>query len=134
MKTKVRSPLLRLLLIIVGWTSVGLGVIGIFVPLLPTVPFLLLAAVCFARSSEFFHRWLVSHPRLGPMINGFLGGEGIPRHAKLTAIAVLWISILISALILIPLLWVKLLLVLIGICVTWYLIGLPIRNGGCKDQ
>ncbi len=134
MKTRVSNHLIRFLLIAVGWTSVGLGVIGIFIPLLPTVPFLLLAAVCFARSSEVFHRWLVGHPKLGPMINGFLGGEGIPRHAKLMAIAVLWSSILLSVLVLAALLWVKLLLVLIGICVTWYLIGLPIRNGACKDQ
>ncbi len=134
MKTRVRNPILRLLLIAVGWISVCLGGIGIFVPLLPTVPFLLLAAVCFARSSEMFHRWLVSHPRLGPMINGFLSGEGIPLHAKLTAIAILWCSILLSVMALAILLWVKLLLILVGICVSWYLISLPVKHETCKDQ
>lgn len=65
-----------------GLVALGLGVIGIFVPLLPTVPFLLVAAWCFARSSHRLHRWLLAHPRLGPMIAPFQGGRGMPRHAK----------------------------------------------------
>ena len=67
-----------------GLVALGLGVIGIFVPLLPTVPFLLVAAWCFARSSLRLHRWLLGHPRLGPMIAPFQGGGGMPRRAKVT--------------------------------------------------
>lgn len=63
-----RPLILRYALLAIGWLSVVLGVIGIFVPVLPTTPFLLLAAACFARSSPRFYRWLVEHPRLGPWI------------------------------------------------------------------
>jgi hypothetical protein len=61
-----RHPALRMVLLVIGWLSVVLGVIGIFVPVLPTTPFLLLAAACFVRSSRRFYLWLVEHPRLGP--------------------------------------------------------------------
>lgn len=57
-----------------------------FVPILPTTPFLLLSAFCYARSSERLHRWLISHPRFGVYVVGFLYGGGIPRRAKRAAL------------------------------------------------
>lgn len=65
-----------------GLTSLGLGLIGIFLPLLPTVPFLLLAAFCFARSSERLHRWLVTHPVLGPPIQDWERSGAISMRGK----------------------------------------------------
>lgn len=92
----LRSPSLRYALLALGWLSVLLGVIGMFLPLLPTTPFLLLAAACFARSSERFYQWLVGHPRLGPWIRDYLNGQGIPLKAKVYSLALMWSSIALS--------------------------------------
>ena len=69
-----RHRSVRYLLLAIGWLSVALGVIGIFLPVLPTTPFLLLAAACFVRSSRRFYIWLVTHPHLGPWIRDYLEG------------------------------------------------------------
>lgn len=126
----VNNRLLRWLLIIIGLVSTGLGIIGIFVPLLPTTPFLLLAVACFARSSERFHSWLVNHNRLGPMIKGYLDGSGIPLRAKRISIALVWLTLPPSALLLVPPVWAKTLLVLLAISITWYLLCLPTLQEG----
>ncbi|MWB76942.1 DUF454 family protein [Pseudooceanicola sp. 216_PA32_1] len=81
-----------------GILSVALGVIGIVLPLLPTVPFMILAAFCFARSSERMHDWLVTHPRFGPAIadwqqNGAISRKG-KRYATLSIAAVFSMSVL----------------------------------------
>lgn len=122
----VSSGVLRVLLMVAGLACTGLAVVGIFLPLLPTVPLLLLAAACFARSSERFHSWLLGHRQLGPMIRGFLEGRGIPLRAKLTSIALLWIVIPVSVLFFIPYLWVDILLIVIALGVTIYLLRLPL--------
>jgi len=123
-----RSRLWRALLLAAGLLSLVLGVVGIFVPLLPTVPFLLLAAACFARSSERVHSWLVNHTHLGPMIAGFLDGQGIPRQAKIRAIALVWLTIPPSALWLVSHPWLKGLLFAVALAVTLYLWRLPLRK------
>ncbi|MBN1957420.1 MAG: YbaN family protein [Desulfuromonadales bacterium] len=124
----MKASLVRISLTAIGLVSTAVGVIGIFVPLLPTVPLLLLAAACFARSSERFHNWLLGHPALGPMIRDYMDGQGIPLRAKIMAIGMIWLSIAISVLFLIPLVWVKVFLIAIGLCVTIYLLRLPMRE------
>ena len=101
-----RPRLLRYTLFAIGWLSVALGVIGIFLPVLPTTPFLLLAAACFARSSPRFYQWLVDHPRLGPWIRDYLDGNGIPLKGKVYAIGLMWLSIGVSCY-LVPLPWAR---------------------------
>ncbi len=91
-----RHRSVRYALLAVGWLCVVLGVIGIFVPVLPTTPFLLLAAACFVRSSKRFYLWLVGHPRLGPWIRDYLDGNGIPLKGKVYAIGLMWSSIALS--------------------------------------
>lgn len=73
---------MRVFWLLVGFLSLGLGFAGIALPLLPTVPFLLLAAFSFARSSERFHRWLIEHPRLGPPIADWRASGAIRRRGK----------------------------------------------------
>ena len=72
--------------------ALGLGIVGIFLPLIPTVAPLLLAAWCFARSSHRLHHWLLDHPRLGPMIAPFRAGGYMPRRAKLTTLLIMVIT------------------------------------------
>ena len=116
----VRNPVLRLLLLAVGMVSVVLGVLGIFLPILPTTPFLLLAAACYVRSSEGFYDWLVSHPRLSQYILAYLDGSGMPRKAKIYTLSMLWLTMSFS-LYLIPLWPVRILMVLIACSVSFYI-------------
>jgi uncharacterized membrane protein YbaN (DUF454 family) len=103
-------------------------VLGIFLPLLPTVPLLLLAAACFARSSESLHRWLLEHRHLGPLLQPYLMGTGIPRRARVRAIAIIWVTIPASALFLVPIPWVRGLMFAVALAVTLYLLRLPTRE------
>ncbi|MCO8163572.1 YbaN family protein [Pseudomonas sp. 21LCFQ010] len=112
--------LVRYALLAIGWLSVLLGIIGIFLPVLPTTPFLLLAAACFARSSPRFYRWLVEHPRLGPWIRDYLEGHGIPLKAKVYAIGLMWFSIGVSCWF-VPLTWVRVLLLLCAVLVSLWI-------------
>lgn len=78
--------MIRVLWAIGGWTSLALGVIGVFLPIMPTVPFLLLASICFARVSPRLHRWLRQHPEFGQPIRDWEEHGAIPRRAKVIAI------------------------------------------------
>ncbi|UTW46677.1 YbaN family protein [bacterium SCSIO 12696] len=103
-----------------GWLALLLGAIGVVLPLLPTTPFVLLAAACFARSSPRFHRWLLSHKTMGPIINRYQQGQGISKTVRNRAILVLWLGMGIS-------IWVTgqwwsfVLLGIIGLCTSLYL-------------
>ena len=112
------SPALRWLLCGAGFTAVILAVIGIFLPVLPTVPFLLLALACFARSSERFYLWLREHNQLGPLVRPYLQSEGISRKSKIRAILLIWLSIGLSVLFLLETFWVQVLLLAIAAAVT----------------
>lgn len=91
---------MRILWLIGGWTSFGLGFAGAFLPLVPTVPFMLLAAFCFARSSVRFHDWLMAHPQFGQPIADWRRHGAIGRRAKglamLAVLASLGVSLLIG--------------------------------------
>ncbi|MDF1668073.1 MAG: YbaN family protein [Roseovarius sp.] len=92
---------MQILWLIIGFASLGLGILGIALPLLPTVPFILLAAFCFARSSERLHAWLLSHPMFGPMIEDWHERGAISRKVKRLAtfsiLAVFGISVGLGA-------------------------------------
>lgn len=79
-----------------GGLALALGVIGIFLPLLPTVPFLLLAAFCFARGSRPVHDWLLAHPRLGPPIADWRAHGAIRAGAKRAAIIAMAVTLGVS--------------------------------------
>lgn len=126
--------LIRILLIVIGTISVFLGVLGIFMPLLPTTPFLLLAAFCYAKSSERFYNWLITNRFCGQYIRNYREGLGIKLKHKLFTISLLWLTIGYSVIMVISNKWVRFLLILIAISVTIHLIKLKTYKGDEKEN
>ena len=112
------------LLITIGWLSVILGVIGAFLPILPTPPFILFAAWCFARSSERFYQWIIENKYFGPIITEWEKGNGISRKTRTRALLMMWFSLCFSMLV-IRQCWAVLLLSSIGVFATLYLFKQP---------
>ncbi len=113
----------KALLIFAGTLCVGLGVLGMFLPLLPTTVFLLLAAYCYSRSSERFHNWLLTNRWCGSYIKNYKSGKGISIRQKVSTIATLWLSIGFSMW-LVGGFWIDLLLIAIALGVTIHLVML----------
>lgn len=88
---------MKLILAALGLLSLGLGILGIFLPVLPTTPLLLLAAALFLRSSRPLYDWLLNHPRLGPYIRNFMEHKAIPLRVKVISLSMLWITLLYCA-------------------------------------
>ncbi len=120
--TAVRTWI-QILLIIAGTFFVGLGIVGIFVPVLPTTPFLLLAAVCYSRSSQRFYGWLLNNKWLGSYIRNYLERKGVPLRVKVVTVTLLWITIGCSVAFAVEILVVKLILVLIAIGVSIHILS-----------
>ncbi len=101
-----------------------MGVVGIFVPMLPTTPFLLLAAALFARSSPRLYDWLLGHPRLGPYIRAFREERAIPLRVKVWSLVLLWVAILFSIFcVAAGRLWLQILLATIAVGVTVHILS-----------
>lgn len=113
--------LLKPLLIFLGSLSVLLGLVGIVFPLIPTTPFLLLAAFFYARSSEKLYNWLLNTKWLGEYIKSFQAGNGIPLRAKYISILVLWTTSGYSVFFLIPIFWVKGIMIAIVLYITYFI-------------
>ncbi|WP_084146017.1 YbaN family protein [Anaerovorax odorimutans] len=107
----------KIILIILGSFFLILGSIGIFLPLLPTTPFVLLASICYGSSSPKLYDKLRSSKYFGPFIENYKSKSGIPKNVKVKAISFLWITLLISA-ILSKKLFIHLILLIVGISVT----------------
>ena len=117
----MKRAVLKHTLNVIGIVAVALGILGIFLPLLPTTPFLLLASACFARGSDRLHRWLLGNKLFGATIRDFEQGKGIPRKAKIMAVGLLWVSLAYS-MFQVPGVLLVLLLAAIGVGVTVYLL------------
>jgi uncharacterized protein len=117
-----KSALQRGFLVAVGSVAVGLGTIGVFVPLLPTTPFLLLAAACFIRSSDRLYAWLIQHPWFGSYIRNYREHRAITLPAKVVALTLLWVAIGYSALFVARAWWLRALLGVVAVGVTTHLL------------
>jgi len=116
--------MLRLLWIIAGGLALALGLAGIVLPLLPTTPFLLLAAFCFARSSPRLEMWLIEHPRLGPPIRDWRAEGAISRKGKVFAMLAIAATLGLSLALALPG-WVLLVQALTLGAVTLFLLTRP---------
>jgi uncharacterized protein len=115
---------MKIVLVTFGCLFLVLAVLGVFLPLLPTTPFLLLASACFARSSNRLHNWLRTHGRFGRYLRDYEDGRGIPLRGKVLALAMMWPSMFYS-MYKVPYLALKVMLFLIACGVTLYLLRLP---------
>lgn len=117
-----------------GTMSLGLGVIGVFVPVLPTTPFLLLAAACYARGSPRVYCWLINNRLFGAYVRSYREGRGLPWMVRVFTIIMLWLTIGVTVLVLIDGLWLRLLLLGIAAAVTVHVALLRPRKSERKRE
>lgn len=121
----------RALLVGIGSISLGLGVIGIFLPVLPTTPFLLLAAACYARSSDRLYGWLLGQPSLGPIITEWRRSRSLPPGVKVRALIVVAITFAVS-IVLVDALVVRFMLLVVALILATFLSRIPTAAPGTR--
>lgn len=124
-KNTLASSLKRGIYLFVGVISLVAGIIGIFLPILPTTPFILLSAWCFFRSSSKIYKWVIANKRFGPTIENYQQGKGITTATKIKAIVMMWLTISASVYLYIKDMYLIVFLYLVAVCVTIYLYRLP---------
>jgi uncharacterized protein len=122
------SPAVRLLFLALGTLFLALGVAGVFLPVLPTTPFVLLAAGCYARASPRFYNWLMNHPVFGPTVREWRQHRAIPFRTKLWAIALMSLTLAASIVFFVKPLWLKGVLALFGVGLAVWLYRVPSRD------
>lgn len=122
------SPIAKYFYLLSGFLLVAIGVIGIFLPLLPTTIFLILASICFLKSSPKANEWLRNHKVLGGYIDNYQNKTGLTRKANIASIITLWTSISLSAFLLTEELYIRIILLVIAIGVTIHLVMIKTKK------
>ncbi len=120
--------------IIVGSMALALGALGLFLPVLPTTPFVILAAACYYRGSERLHAWILRSRWFGETISNYQSGRGITLGTKIKAIGLMWLTITASALFYVDSLLVRVMLFGVSTSVTIYLVRLPTFKEGNHER
>lgn len=115
---------LRFIWLTFGWAALALGVLGAFLPLLPTVPFLLLAGVCFSKGSDELHDWLLNHEKFGPPIQEWRRHGAIATRVKILSMVFILASVALSFLYSVPPLGLTVQLVILS-CVSFFILTRP---------
>ncbi|NMA67862.1 MAG: DUF454 domain-containing protein [Desulfitobacterium sp.] len=115
-------------LIVLGTIFVVLGFIGMFLPVLPTTPFLLLAAACYMRSSEKLYNKLIENRYFGSYIKDYYEERGIPLHGKIMAMVIMWPSLICSIVFFIDFFWAKVAVGIVGVLVSAYILSLKTKR------
>jgi uncharacterized protein len=121
-----RNPMLRVTYLVLGWLCVVSGAIGVVLPGWPTTIWIIVATYLFARSSPRFYNWLMNHRAFGPLIRDWRDGKGMTARAKRMAVGTIVVTIGLSVA-LVPVTWVRLVLVLVAVSVSTYLLRLPTK-------
>jgi len=111
----------NLILTMFGFIFLGLGVVGVSIPVMPTTPFVLLAAACFSVSNKKIFNWLQKNRFFGPYIENYRTKQGIKKSLKIISIFILWSGLIISMVIM-RTMWIYIMLGIVGICVTIHLL------------
>lgn len=114
---------MKILLTILGLISLGLGILGAFLPVLPTTPLLLLAAFLFLRSNRRLYDWLMNHPKMGPYITNFIKHKAIPLRVKVIAVSTLWLTLLYCAVFVAEHWALRGFFILLAIGITWHILS-----------
>lgn len=122
MRKQKSNRFIRGTLIVAGTFFLGLGILGIILPILPTTPFFLLSAACYSRGSERFYKWLMGNRWFGKYISNYRTGKGISVTIKIVSIIMLWITISFSVFFIVTHPILRFILFIIAILVTMYLL------------
>lgn len=123
-----KNRYVRIAFIVCGTLSFILGIVGIFLPVLPTTPFLLLSAYLYAKSSARFYNWMLNNRIFGKAIQEWHRDKSLPLKTKIVAISTLIITLGTSIFLFVPLVPVKILLALVGLAVAIYILRIPTRK------
>lgn len=116
------SRWIRSLWFVLGWLAVAVGGIGVIVPGLPTTGFMIIAASCFAKSSPRFEQWVLSLPRVGPAVGDYRAGRGMPKRAKVVAVAMMATAVTLSIVVVLDNSMARAVVAAAGATGAWYII------------
>lgn len=122
------SKVKRVIYLIIGTVALALGALGLFLPVLPTTPFVILAAACYLRSSKRMHAWILQSRLFGETVENYQAGRGLKRDTKIRALILMWATISISAFFFVDQLIFRGAMFLVAVGVTIYILGLPTLN------
>jgi uncharacterized protein len=124
----------KAILIFTGTVCVGLGVLGMFLPLMPTTVFLLMAAYCYSRSSDKFHNWLINNRWFGSYIKNYRAKKGITLRQKVTTLITLWVSIALSIWLVNARFWATIILAAVALGVTVHILWLKTHRPEAETE
>lgn len=126
--SKHGSPAVRVALLAAGTLCVIMGIAGLFLPVLPTTPFLIAAAACFARASERFYNALLNNRIFGPIIIEWQEHRSIPMRTKITAIVLMALTLSVSIIFFVEPGWLQASLAVFGLFLAYYIYRIPTRS------
>ncbi|MBR2981356.1 MAG: YbaN family protein [Odoribacter sp.] len=125
---------MRIVYATIGTISLILGVMGIFLPVLPTTPFLLLTAALYFKASPKLYNWLMNHKCFGPYIRNFREHKAIPLRAKIVSVTMLWGTLLYCTIFVADIIWLRLFFIILAIAITIHILSFKTLKRGDLNE